>query len=141
VFDLENKFVAYTGTFTQGVRAVFSAWGNIFILGNDGSVSVVFTRNYSKRIPSAFQLSCIKEKPTREKLDTLYRKSLYLLALDLAKTQKLDQSSVADIYRQYGDHFYAKGDYDGAMHQYIHTIGHLQPSYVIRKVCGTATSL
>ena len=64
----------------------------------------------------------------------LYRKNLYLLALNLAKTQGLDESSVADIHRQYGDHLYTKGDYDGAMHQYIKTIGYLQPSYVIRKV-------
>ena len=64
----------------------------------------------------------------------LYRKNLHLLALNLAKTQGLDESSVADIHRQYGDHLYTKGDYDGAMQQYIKTIGFLQPSYVIRKV-------
>jgi Tfp pilus assembly protein PilF len=64
----------------------------------------------------------------------LYRKSLYLLALNLASTQKLDESSVADIHQQYGDHLYSKGDYDGAMQQYVQTIGFLQPSYVIRKV-------
>src|ERR1700722_15793792 len=64
----------------------------------------------------------------------LYRKSLYLLALNLAKTRGLDPSSVADIHRQYGDHLYSKGDYDGAMQQFVQTIYHLQPSYVIRKV-------
>ena len=64
----------------------------------------------------------------------LYRKSLYVLALNLAKTQRLDESSVADIHRQYGDHLYSKTDYDGAMLQFVKTIGHLQPSYVIRKV-------
>lgn len=77
---------------------------------------------------------CLQEKSTAAKLDMLYRKSLYLLALNLAATQKLDDSSVADIHRQYGDHLYAKGDWDGAMAQYVQTIGHLQPSYVIRKV-------
>ena len=78
---------------------------------------------------------CLREKPTVDKLDMLYRKGLYLLALNLAATQNLDESSVADIRRQYGDHLYSKTDYDGAMHQYVQTIGHLQPSYVIRKVC------
>jgi vacuolar protein sorting-associated protein 11 len=33
----------------------------------------------------------------------------------------------------YGDHLYKKGDYDGAIQQYQHTIGHLEPSYVIRR--------
>ena len=64
----------------------------------------------------------------------IYRKSLYGLALNLAATQNLDEASQADIHRQYGDSLYTKGDYDGAMQQYVQTIGHLQPSYVIRKV-------
>lgn len=59
---------------------------------------------------------------------------MYALALDLAKTQKLDEVSVADIHKQYGDHLYTKGEYDSAMQQFIQTIGHVQPSYVIRKV-------
>lgn len=76
----------------------------------------------------------LKEKSTAEKLDMLYRKSLYLTALNLAATQNLEPSSVADIRRQYGDHLYSRSDYDGAMNQYVQTIGHVQPSYVIRKV-------
>ena len=31
-------------------------------------------------------------------------------------------------------YFFSKGDHDGAIKQYIKTIGHLEPSYVIRKV-------
>ncbi|EPQ57796.1 hypothetical protein GLOTRDRAFT_114433 [Gloeophyllum trabeum ATCC 11539] len=115
VFDPPNKFVAYTGTFTDGVREVISQWGNIYIMSNDGN------------------LTCLKEKPTSAKLEMMYKKSQYTLALNVAKTQRLDASSVADIHRQYGDHLYSKGDYDGAMQQYLQTIGHLQASYVIRK--------
>lgn len=33
----------------------------------------------------------------------------------------------------YGDHLYKKGDFEGAMQQYQNTIGHLDPSYVIRR--------
>ncbi|KDQ33122.1 hypothetical protein PLEOSDRAFT_1099105 [Pleurotus ostreatus PC15] len=115
VFDLENKFVAFSGTFTQGVSRVFSGYNKIYVLLTDG------------------QLSALEEKPTSTKLNMLYSKSLFVLALSLAKTQELDESSVADIHRQYGDHLYTKGDYDGAMSQYVKTLGNLQPSYVIRK--------
>ena len=80
------------------------------------------------------QLLHLEEKPTTSKLELLYRKSLYALALDLAKTQRLDDASVVDIRKRYGDHLYAKGEYDNAMKQYVQTIGHVQPSYVIRKV-------
>ncbi|KAF8065348.1 hypothetical protein FPV67DRAFT_1608557 [Lyophyllum atratum] len=115
VFEPENKYVAYSGTFTHDVREIISQWGQIYVLTSDGN------------------LVCLQEKSTATKLDLLYRKSLYTLALSLAKTQGLDESSVADIHRQYGDHLYGKGDYDSAMQQFVKTIGHLQPSYVIRK--------
>lgn len=116
VFDLENKFVAHIEPFTEDVREVFSQWGNIYVLSNDG------------------KLSCLREKPTATKLDMLYRRGYYVLALDIAKTQQMGQESVADIHRQYGDYLYAKPDYDAAMQQYLQTIGYVQPSYVIRKV-------
>lgn len=115
VFDLENKFVAHIEPFTDDVREVFSQWGNIYVLSNDG------------------KLSCLREKPTATKLDMLYRRGYYVLALDIAKTQQMGQESVADIHRQYGDYLYAKPDYDAAMQQYLQTIGYVQPSYVIRK--------
>ncbi|KAI0374590.1 hypothetical protein BV20DRAFT_934950 [Pilatotrama ljubarskyi] len=115
VFDPENQYVAHSGTFTEGVREVFSAWGKLYALSNDG------------------KLLCLEEKPTSVKLDMLYRKGLYTLALNIAETQKLDESHIADIHKQYGDHLYAKGDYDNAMQQYIQTIRYVQPSYVIRK--------
>lgn len=38
VFDLENKFVAYSGAFQEGVREVISQWDQIYILPNDGKV-------------------------------------------------------------------------------------------------------
>ena len=38
-----------------------------------------------------------------------------------------------EIYRMYGDHLYKKCDWDGAMTQYCQTIGHVEPSYVIRR--------
>lgn len=116
VFDLENKFVAHSEAFTEGVREVFSQWGNIYVLSNDG------------------KLSCLQEKPTATKLKWLYHRGFYVLALDIAKTQHMSKESVADIHRQYGDHLYAKPDYDAAMQQYLQTIGYVQPSYVIRKV-------
>lgn len=115
VFDPDNKIVAFSGPFQEGVRDVLCAWGKIFVLSNDG------------------KLTRLEEKPTSAKLELLFRRSRYQLALGLARTHGLDDASVADIHKQYGDHLYGKGDYDGAMQQFIKTLGHLQPSYVIRK--------
>ncbi|KAJ6604245.1 hypothetical protein DFH09DRAFT_1122065 [Mycena vulgaris] len=119
VFDPENKIVGYSGAFAHGVRDIISVpeWGGIYILGNDGS------------------LVQLLEKPFSAKLDMLYRSSMYPVALNLAKTQGLEDSSesVADIHKQYGDHLYNKGNWDGAMGQFVKTIGWVAPSYVIRK--------
>ncbi|KAF8147588.1 hypothetical protein B0H34DRAFT_680139, partial [Crassisporium funariophilum] len=115
VFDPGNKLVAYSGTFKQGVREIISQWGQIYVLSSDG------------------KLQCLQEKSTAAKLDMLYRKSFVRLGSQHGLYPNLDESSVADIHRQYGDHLYIKGDYDGAMQQYVQTIGSLQPSYVIRK--------
>lgn len=76
----------------------------------------------------------LDEKDTPTKLEILFKLNLYVLAINLAHTQKYDDTSISEIFKKYGDHLYNKGDYDGSMEQYIRTIGQLEPSYVIRKV-------
>lgn len=68
------------------------------------------------------------------KMEYIYQLFLSLNVASLAKSQQLDQDGLIDIFTQYGDHLYAKGDHDGAIDQYIKTIGKLEASYVIRKV-------
>ena len=51
----------------------------------------------------------------------------------IARTNQYDTYGLKDIYKQYGDHLYAKRDYSGAIENYVRTTGHLEPSYVIRK--------
>ncbi|KAK2560039.1 Vacuolar protein sorting-associated protein 11-like protein [Acropora cervicornis] len=74
----------------------------------------------------------LEEKDTQTKLEILFKKNLYAMAISLAKSQHYSDGLI-DIFTQYGDHLYSKGDHDGAIKQYIKTIGHLEPSYVIRK--------
>ncbi len=72
-------------------------------------------------------------------LDTLFKRSLHKLALDLATAQQADAGTVAGIHQRWGDHLYGKGEYDAAMGQYLDTIGHLEPSYVIRRYIAAAS--
>ncbi|ORZ19627.1 hypothetical protein BCR42DRAFT_459850 [Absidia repens] len=115
IFDTANKFVAYVGTFTGGIRGVFCEWNAIWVVGMDG------------------KLYRLDEKDTPTKLEILFKLNLYVLAINLAHMQKYDDASIADIFKKYGDHLYARANYDGAIDQYIRTIGQLEPSYVIRK--------
>ncbi|XP_066929796.1 vacuolar protein sorting-associated protein 11 homolog [Clytia hemisphaerica] len=113
IYDIENKFIAYSAPFPD-VIAVLGEWGSLHVVTGDGKV---------------FQL---EEKDTQTKLETLFRKNMYDMAISLAKSQHYSDGLI-EIFRQYGDHLYSKGNHDGAIQQYIRTIGHLEPSYVIRK--------
>ncbi|KAI8092579.1 uncharacterized protein BX664DRAFT_364524 [Halteromyces radiatus] len=115
IFDTANKFVAYVGTFTGGIRGVFCEWNSLWVVGLDG------------------KLYRLDEKDTPTKLEILFKLNLYVLAINLAHMQKYDDASIADIFKKYGDHLYSRANYDGAIDQYIRTIGQLEPSYVIRK--------
>uniref|UniRef100_T1ISE0 Vacuolar protein sorting-associated protein 11 homolog n=1 Tax=Strigamia maritima TaxID=126957 RepID=T1ISE0_STRMM len=114
VYDIQNKFIAYSAPLPEVIDVV-SEWGSLYVLGGDK------------------KLYHLQEKDTQSKLDMLFKKSLYALAIELAKSQQYDEDGVVDIFRQYGDHLYSKGDHDGAIEQYIKTIGKLEASYVIRK--------
>ncbi|TPX63051.1 hypothetical protein SpCBS45565_g06884 [Spizellomyces sp. 'palustris'] len=144
LYDLKNKFVAFTGTFGgsgyrgQPIRAVLGEWGELFIVTEDR------------------KMYRLQEKDMDTKLDILFKKNMYTLAINLVmSTQSLtsadatdedpasvtnptasseyDFGTVVEIYKRYGDWLYSKGDYDAAIQQYLHTIGQLEPSYVIRK--------
>jgi hypothetical protein len=139
IFDLELKFIAHSGTYTEGVREVFCEWGEVFVLTNDGKVSWPFLfapENESTYIESGGdgKVTRLEEKPTPDKLSVLFSKNFFLLAISLARMSGCDEADVAEIHRKYGDHLYGKGDFEGAMQQFIKTIGFVQPSYVIRKV-------
>ncbi|KAJ3086933.1 Vacuolar protein sorting-associated protein 11, partial [Quaeritorhiza haematococci] len=109
----------------------------------------------------------LEEKDLSTKLDILFKKNMYSLAVNLvtssqtsrsiggesgergsytsllaggtltnnvlSSSSEYDYGTLVEIYKRYGDWLYSKGDYDSAMNQYLHTIGQLEPSYVIRK--------
>eukprot|EP00117_Sycon_ciliatum_P023495 scpid32393/ scgid19961/ Vacuolar protein sorting-associated protein 11 homolog len=114
IYDIQNKFTAYSSPLPEIVDIV-AEWGSLFIISTDN------------------KLYRLDEKDTQTKLDMLFKKNLYQMAINLAKSQHYDYEGLIDIFTQYGDHLNSKGDHDGAIQQYIRTIGHLEPSYVIRK--------
>lgn len=52
----------------------------------------------------------------------LFKKNLFEMAINLAKSQHLDSDGLAQIFMQYGDHLYSKGNHDGAVQQYIRSV-------------------
>lgn len=83
------------------------------------------------------QLYRYHEKNLQQKLDILYQRNLYILAINLAQKSGVDTALQNMIFRKYGDHLYSKGDYDTAMQQYLRAIDNTEPSQVIRRFLDT----
>ena len=126
IYDLRSKFIALQFTVpprlggsgvsrTDRVEFIARQWDRVII--------VTASRQVWELIEMGIEM----------KLDNLYRKHLYELAISLANSSNYDHGDIARIFCRYGDHLCAKGDYDNAITQYIRTIGHIEPSYVIRR--------
>ncbi|CAG0895646.1 unnamed protein product [Cyprideis torosa] len=115
IYDLQNKLIAFSAPFPEEISQVVAEWGDLFLLTVSG------------------KLMKLSEKDVRSKLELLFKKNLYDVAIKLAKSQHYDAEGLMEIFRLYGDHLYSKGDYSGAIQQYIKAIGRLEAAYVIRK--------
>uniref|UniRef100_A0A1B0CT92 Vacuolar protein sorting-associated protein 11 homolog n=2 Tax=Lutzomyia longipalpis TaxID=7200 RepID=A0A1B0CT92_LUTLO len=114
VIDIQNKFIVFS-TPIDAVAAIVVEFGTCYVITKSKEV---------------FHLD---EKDLQSKLNLLFKKNLYDIAVRIAKSSQYDSEGLAEIFRQYGDHLYSKGDFPGSVEQYTRTIGYLEPSYVIRK--------
>ncbi|KAI0136915.1 vacuolar membrane protein [Xylariales sp. AK1849] len=119
MIDPNLQIVAHTESLISKVQVLFQVWGDLFILTQDGKIN-----RYH-------------EKSLQQRLDLLYQRNLYPLAINLAQKSGMDEQQRGVIFRKYGDYLYQKGDYDSAMGQYIKAIDNTEPSQVIRKFLDT----
>lgn len=115
ILNTDLKFIAHSEALSNQVNTMFTMWGDIFLLTIDG------------------KLYRYHEKTFQQKLEILYKLSLYVLAINLARNYKVDPVQQNVIFRKYGDYLYQKGDYDTAMQQYLRAIDNTEPSQIIRK--------
>lgn len=114
IYDIKNKYIAHSSVIPQ-IQDIFSEWGQLFVICVNG------------------QVIKFQEKDTQTKLETLFRKDQFGLLIEIARAHQYNEDALTDIYKHYGDHLFRKGDYEGAVAQYIKTIGRSEPSYVIKK--------
>ncbi|KAH0623394.1 hypothetical protein JD844_031667 [Phrynosoma platyrhinos] len=130
IYDLGNKFIAYSSVFDDVVD-VLAEWGCLYVLTRDGKLHVLQEKDTQTKLEAREpSLSCWAKLLSQQ---MLFKKNLFEMAINLARSHHLDSDGLSEIFRQYGDHLYNKGNHDGAIQQYIRTIGKLEPSYVIRK--------
>ncbi|KAL9610299.1 MAG: hypothetical protein Q9167_004990 [Letrouitia subvulpina] len=115
LLDTDLKYVAHTESLVSQIRSLFTEWGDLFLLTLDG------------------KLFRYHEKSLQQKLDILYQRDLYVLAINFAQKAGIGNAQRNVILRKYGDYLHKKGDYDTAMQQYLKAIDSTEPSQVIRK--------
>jgi len=118
IYDTKNKLIAFQDNRFSDISLVAFEWGSAFVFTSDGKDCKVYE---------------LVEKDIQSKLDSLFKKNLYSVAITLAQNNQLDAASIAFIIVRFAEHLYSKGDYDGSIQQFIKTIGQLEPSYVIGK--------
>ena len=76
------------------------------------------------------------QKPLRDRMALMLRKHMYEAAVELAIESQASNDTLADIRHQWASHLYAQGEHALAVEQFKATVGHVQPSSVIRLFLG-----
>ncbi|EPB66270.1 hypothetical protein ANCCEY_14639 [Ancylostoma ceylanicum] len=114
VYNVKGQYIGFSCSLPSLCR-LFTVDQSLMILSKDGT------------------LSELTEKNLNAKLDILFKKNLYDVAVILAKGSRDGTEHLKSIHAKYGDYLYGKGDFNNAVSEYKETIGMLEPSYVIKR--------
>lgn len=134
IYDIYNNLVAFHLLLSPGHRAL-----RAFGITTISSESPRHTNASGRRgqssavvLTSGGLLVTLIEKKTEEKITLLIQKNLYSAAIAVAYSDpSYDASDVTALYQAYAEYLYGKGDFSGAIEQYMHTIGSIETSHVI----------
>ena len=119
ILNTDFTLIAHSETLSSQLQTTFACWGALFAVTIDGTIIRYFEKSLSQR------------------LDILFQRNLYVLAIQIAQRAGMDTAQENALFRRYGDYLYSKRDYDTAMQQYLRAIDASEPSQIIRKFLGT----
>ncbi|CCW69642.1 unnamed protein product [Phytomonas sp. Hart1] len=125
-YDLQNnlRVLSRSQEVYQDVCFVFSTDADILVIAKDPE----------RANEIAYKLTRLCEIDTQTKMEALFSKECYDIARNIAsRLPNVDPALQVDVQRRYADYLYRKGRYSEAIEPYIECIGHLEPSYVIRR--------
>lgn len=115
IIDTLNKYIAFNGQISNGVKEVFYLWDRINMIGSDGV------------------LYFLTEKDLNTRLDILKQRNLFPVAIQLAQSLDCGKKLIGELQNQYAEFLYNEGDVNEALNHYIEGIGYGQTSQVILK--------
>ena len=119
VYDPKNKFFAYYKIDTKKILGVCCDTDYIYAFIEASPIKKYFIK--------------LVEKENKKKFDTFFAKKFFDTAAAYAKYLNFDKKKLSDIYAQYAEYEYSKGNFDKSVDQYIKTINVLDPCLVIQK--------
>uniref|UniRef100_A0A914M6T4 Vacuolar protein sorting-associated protein 11 homolog n=1 Tax=Meloidogyne incognita TaxID=6306 RepID=A0A914M6T4_MELIC len=115
IYDIEQRYIAFFCSMPSPCH-LFLLDSDIYLLNSEGVLCKLVEENLNT------------------KLEILLKKNLFDLAISIVRQSRFTTSDQCkSIYMKYGDYLYTKGDFDNAMKQYTETIGHVEPSKIIKK--------
>ncbi|XP_073835445.1 vacuolar protein sorting 11 [Musca autumnalis] len=117
IINIENNMMVLNEELSE-IECIFptSDLDNCLIFTKDG---VIYT---------------LRDQELRYKLQLLYNKNLYDIALKLVEGQVMYPDLAANVFLNYGDHLLQRGDINESVNMYIKTIGQVPPFRVISKL-------
>ena len=113
IYDLANRIVVFSQHFMGRVLWLLTSPSRTILVLRDG------------------QLIEIQLESIAARLEVLFQRQLFGVALAIAQSQNFDSKSIVDIHEQYANHLLSKGEPDAAIEQFVKTIGYIEPSRVI----------
>lgn len=134
IYDITNNLVAFHLLLSPGHRAVRAAGVTTFPTSSNRNRTSNIRGGQSSAVvlTSGGSVVTLTEKRTEEKISLLVQKNLYSAAILVAYSDPAyEASEITSLYQTYAEYLYRKGDFSGAVEQYMHTIGSLESSHVI----------
>ena len=119
VYDKKNSIFIYYKNIRKKIIGLCCDESNIYVF-------------YEKSQNYKYILK-LTEKTLKEKIQILFNRKLFDLAVTYAESYNLDKMTLSNLSRIFAEQEYKKENYKTSIQQFIKTIGFYDPSYVIQK--------
>ena len=122
IHDFQNKLTVFSQKYPQ-LLSLEVEDDDVYILAEETADIGGTTKQVHK----------LHEIEDNFKIRILIKEGLFAEAKQIAIASKFPEDVIAEISKKYADSLYNKKQYDDALKQYVTTIGHINPSYVIKR--------